>query len=128
VLVISSRSTFANPEVLARRELKIPVIQRAEMLAELMRMKSGHRGRRNARQDDDDVARRRVLREAGRDPTVVVGGKVRTLGTNARLGQGEFLVAEADESDGSFLLLSPIYAIVTNIDPSTSTTSATWRR
>src|SRR5205823_12320077 len=57
-----------------------------------------------------------VLREAGRDPTVVVGGKLRTLGTNARLGQGEFLVAEADESDGTFLLLSPIIAVVTNID------------
>jgi UDP-N-acetylmuramate--alanine ligase len=117
VLVISSAVAFANPEVLRARELKIPVIQRAEMLAELMRMKSGIAVAGTHGKTTTTSLVGAVLREAGRDPTVVVGGKVRTLGTNARLGQGVYLVAEADESDGSFLMLSPIYAIVTNIDP-----------
>jgi UDP-N-acetylmuramate--alanine ligase len=116
VLVISSAVTFANPEVTRARELKIPVIPRAEMLAELMRMKYGVAvaGTHGKTTTTSLVAA--VLREAGRDPTMVVGGKLRALGTNARLGQGEFLVAEADESDGTFLLLSPIVAVVTNID------------
>src|SRR5881296_3920049 len=116
VLVISSAVTFANPEVTRARELKIPVIPRAEMLAELMRMKFGVAvaGTHGKTTTTSLVAA--VLREAGRDPTMVVGGKLRALGTNARLGQGEFLVAEADESDGTFLLLSPIIAVVTNID------------
>ncbi len=116
VLVISSAVTFANPEVTRAREFKIPVIPRAEMLAELMRMKYGVAvaGTHGKTTTTSLVAA--VLREAGRDPTMVVGGKLRALGTNARLGQGEFLVAEADESDGTFLLLSPIVAVVTNID------------
>src|SRR5204862_53824 len=116
VLVISSAVTFANPEASRARELKIPVVPRAEMLAELMRKKYGVAvaGTHGKTTTTSLVAA--VLREAGRDPTVVVGGKLRTLGTNARLGQGEFLVAEADESDGTFLLLSPIIAVVTNID------------
>src|SRR5258705_2200469 len=117
VLVISSAVAFANPEVVRAREFKIPVIQRAEMLAELMRMKTGIAVAGTHGKTTTTSLVGAVLREAGRDPTVVVGGKVRTLGSNARLGTGEFLVAEADESDGSFLLLSPIYAIVTNIDP-----------
>jgi UDP-N-acetylmuramate--alanine ligase len=116
VLVLSSAVTFANPEVARARELKVPVIPRAEMLAELMRMKYGVAvaGTHGKTTTTSLVAA--VLREADRDPTMVVGGKLRTLGTNARLGQGEFLVAEADESDGTFLLLSPIIAVVTNID------------
>jgi UDP-N-acetylmuramate--alanine ligase len=117
VLVMSSAVAFSNPEVVRARELKIPVIQRAEMLAELMRMKTGIAIAGTHGKTTTTSLVGAVLREAGRDPTVVVGGKVRTLGSNARLGQGEFLVAEADESDGSFLHLSPIYAIVTNIDP-----------
>ncbi len=117
VLVMSSAVAFSNPEVVKARELKIPVIQRAEMLAELMRMKTGIAVAGTHGKTTTTSLVGAVLREAGRDPTVVVGGKVRTLGSNARLGTGEFLVAEADESDGSFLHLSPIYAIVTNIDP-----------
>jgi UDP-N-acetylmuramate--alanine ligase len=117
VLVISSAVAFANPEVARARELKIPVIPRAEMLAELMRMKYGIAIAGTHGKTTTTSLLGTVLREAGRDPTVVVGGKLRALGTNARLGQGEILVAEADESDGSFLMLSPIIAVVTNIDP-----------
>ena len=116
VLVISSAVTFANPEVARARELKIPVIPRAEMLAELMRMKYGVAVAGSHGKTTTTSLVAAVLREAGRDPTMVVGGKLRALGTNARLGQGDFLVAEADESDGTFLLLSPIVAVVTNID------------
>jgi len=116
VLVISSAVTFANAEVVRARELKIPVIPRAEMLAELMRMKYGVAVAGSHGKTTTTSLVAAVLREAGRDPTMVVGGKLRALGTNARLGQGEFLVAEADESDGTFLLLSPIIAVVTNID------------
>jgi UDP-N-acetylmuramate--alanine ligase len=117
VLVISSAVTFSNPEVVRAREMKVPVIPRAEMLAELMRMKHGIAIAGTHGKTTTTSLVGTVLREAGRDPTVVVGGKLRALGTNARLGQGEYLVAEADESDGSFLLLSPIIAVVTNIDP-----------
>jgi UDP-N-acetylmuramate--alanine ligase len=116
VLVISSAVTFANPEVTRARELKVPVIPRAEMLGELMRMKYGVAVAGSHGKTTTTSLVAAVLREAGRDPTMVVGGKLRALGTNARLGQGEFLVAEADESDGTFLLLSPIIAVVTNID------------
>jgi len=116
VLVISSAVTFSNPEVVRARDRKIPVIQRAEMLAELMRMKRGVAVAGSHGKTTTTSLIAAVLREAGMDPTVVVGGKLRALGTNARLGQGDFLVAEADESDGTFLLLSPVVAVVTNID------------
>ncbi len=117
VVVTSSAVTSDNPEVVRARALEIPVIPRAEMLAELMRVKTGVAvaGTHGKTTTTSLVAT--VLHEAGLDPTMVVGGKLRTLGTNARLGQGDFLVAEADESDGSFLLLSPTVAVVTNIDP-----------
>ena len=117
VCVISSAVTFANPEVARARELKIPVIPRAEMLAELMRVKYGIAVAGTHGKTTTTSLIEAVLRQAGVDPTVVVGGKLRTLGSNARLGQGKFMVAEADESDGSFLLLPPTLAVVTNIDP-----------
>ncbi len=116
VVVISSAVSGENPEVQEAQRRKIPVIPRAEMLAELMRMKyavavAGAHGKTTT---TSLVAA--VLSGAGLDPTVVVGGRLHSLGTNARLGQGEFLVAEADESDGSFLLLVPTVAVITNID------------
>jgi UDP-N-acetylmuramate--alanine ligase len=117
VVVISSAVKFSNPEVVRARELRIPVIPRAEMLAELMNMKSGLAVAGTHGKTTTTSLLGHVLAEAGLDPTLVIGGKVRGLGTNARLGQGRFLVAEADESDGSFLLLTPSLAVVTNIDP-----------
>ncbi|HEB50785.1 MAG TPA: UDP-N-acetylmuramate--L-alanine ligase [Desulfobulbus sp.] len=118
VVVTSSAIPADNPEVAAAMANHVPVIQRAEMLAELMRLKkygiavAGSHGKTST---TSMVAA--VLAEAGLDPTVVVGGKVDSLGgNNARLGEGEFLVAEADESDGSFLKLSPVIEVVTNID------------
>jgi UDP-N-acetylmuramate--alanine ligase len=117
VVVISSAVRPDNPEVLEAHLRKIPVIPRAEMLAELMRMKYGIAiaGTHGKTTTTSMVAT--VLATAGWDPTAVVGGKLNSLGSNAKLGQGEFLVAEADESDGSFLKLSPTVAVVTNIDP-----------
>ncbi len=117
VVVISSAVKRDNPEVLAARAKKIPVIPRAEMLAELMRMKYGVVVAGTHGKTTTTSLIGTVLAEAEMDPTIVVGGKVWGLGTNAKLGQGEFLVAEADESDGSFLTLSPTIAVVTNIDP-----------
>jgi UDP-N-acetylmuramate--alanine ligase len=103
-------------EVIAAREKQVPVIPRAEMLAELMRLKYGVAiaGAHGKTTTTSLVAT--VLAAGGIDPTVVIGGKLNSLGSNAKLGQGEFLVAEADESDGSFLKLSPTIAVVTNID------------
>jgi len=117
VVVISSAVSPGNAEVVEARRRNIPVIPRAEMLAELMRMKYGVAvaGTHGKTTTTSMVAA--LLAAGGLDPTVVIGGKVNSLGTNAQLGQGEFLVAEADESDGSFLRLSPTIAIVTNIDP-----------
>ena len=117
VVVISSAVKFSNPEVVRARELKIPVIPRAEMLAELMRMKSGLAVAGTHGKTTTTSLLGHVLAQAGLDPTLVIGGMVKGLGSNARLGGGAFLVAEADESDGSFLLLTPNVAIVTNIDP-----------
>ena len=117
VVVISSAVKYANPEVVRARELMIPVIPRAEMLAELMRLKYGIAvaGTHGKTTTTSLVAA--VLAQAHLDPTMVIGGKLNVLGSNARLGQGRFLVAEADESDGTFLLLTPTIVVVTNIDP-----------
>jgi UDP-N-acetylmuramate--alanine ligase len=117
VLVISSAVAYSNPEVVRARDLRIPVIPRAEMLAELMRMKQGVAVAGTHGKTTTTSLIGAVLHEAGRDPTVVVGGRLRGDGTNARIGQGSMMVVEADESDGTFLLLSPIIAVVTNIDP-----------
>jgi UDP-N-acetylmuramate--alanine ligase len=116
VVVISSAVKNDNVEVIAAREKQVPVIPRAEMLAELMRLKYGIAiaGAHGKTTTTSMVAT--VLAAGGIDPTVVIGGKLNSLGTNAKLGQGEFLVAEADESDGSFLKLSPTIAVVTTID------------
>ncbi len=116
VVVVSSAVSLTNPEVLAARDRLIPVIPRAEMLAELMRLKYGIAiaGAHGKTTTTSMVAV--VLAQGGLDPTFVVGGKVTALGSHARLGRGDFLVAEADESDGSFLRLSPSIVTVTNID------------
>jgi UDP-N-acetylmuramate--alanine ligase len=116
VVVTSSAINPRNPEVEEAHKLHIPVIQRAEMLAELMRLKYGIAiaGMHGKTTTTSMVAA--VLAAGGLDPTVVVGGRVDAMGSNARLGRSQYLVAEADESDRSFLKLSPILAIVTNID------------
>lgn len=116
VVVISSAVKFSNPEVLEARKRTIPVIPRAEMLAELMRMKYGVAVAGSHGKTTTTSMIATVLSAAGLDPTMVIGGRVKSLGSNARLGQGEYLVAEADESDGTFLLLTPTIALVTNID------------
>src|SRR5438309_5089770 len=116
VVVTSSAINIGNPEVAKARRLHVPVIRRAEMLAELMRLKYGIAiaGMHGKTTTTSMVAA--VLAAGGLDPTVVVGGRVDAMGSNARLGRSQYLVAEADESDRSFLKLSPIIAIVTNID------------
>ncbi len=116
VVVTSSAVSPHNPEVLEAHARKIPVIQRAEMLAELMRLKYGIAiaGMHGKTTTTSMVAS--VLSAGGLDPTVIVGGRVNALGSNARLGTTQYLVAEADESDRTFLKLSPILAVVTNLD------------
>ena len=116
VVVISSAVSPSNPEVVAARLRLTPVIPRAEMLAELARLKysilvAGAHGKTTT---TSLVAT--VVSEGGLDPTVVIGGKLKSMGSNAKLGQGDYLVAEADESDGSFLKLNPTIAVITNID------------
>jgi UDP-N-acetylmuramate--alanine ligase len=117
VVVLSSAIPEDNPEVRAARSMaKVPVIRRAEMLAELMRLKyavlvAGAHGKTTTTSMVSTV-----LARGGLDPTVVIGGKLNAWGTNAKLGSGDFMVAEADESDGTFLLLPPTIAVVTNID------------
>lgn len=116
-LVVSSAVDEQNAEVQEARRLQIPVIPRGELLAELMRLKYGIAvgGSHGKTTTTSMIAT--ILNHAGLDPTVVVGGKVRTMGgTNARVGRSDFLVVESDESDGSFLKLAPILAVVTNID------------
>jgi UDP-N-acetylmuramate--alanine ligase len=116
VVVASSAVSAANPEIIEARLRRIPVIQRAEMLAELMRLKYGIAvaGMHGKTTTTSMIAA--VLSGGGLDPTVVVGGRVDALGSNARLGTSQYLVAEADESDRSFLKLSPILAVITNLD------------
>ncbi len=116
VLVISSAVPEDNPEVQAARELRIPVVPRAEMLAELMRFRRGIAVAGTHGKTTTTSLTTCLLAEAGMDPTFVIGGLLNAWGSNARLGSGEYLVAEADESDGSFLLLQPVVALVTNID------------
>jgi UDP-N-acetylmuramate--alanine ligase len=117
VVVISSAVKRDNPEVVQARRLAIPVIPRAEMLAELMRLKHGVAVAGSHGKTTTTSLIAAVLDEAAFDPTVVIGGKVNSIGSNARAGEGEYLLAEADESDGSFLKLSPTVAVVTNVDP-----------
>jgi UDP-N-acetylmuramate--alanine ligase len=116
VVVISSAVRADNPEVLEAKRLRIPVIPRAEMLGELMRGRTGIAVAGSHGKTTTTSMLATVLTEAGLDPTLVIGGKVDSLGGNAKLGQGSFLVAEADESDGSFLHLPATFAVVTNID------------
>lgn len=116
VVVTSSAVLPDNPEVVQAKKLKIPVIPRAEMLAELMRLKyavtiAGTHGKTVT-----TSLVSMVLAEGGLDPTVVIGGRLKNIGSSAKLGKGEFIVAEADESDGSFLKLTPTIALLTNID------------
>src|SRR5499427_929591 len=116
VVVISTAVKYSNPEVLEARRRQIPVIARAEMLAELMRMKYGVAVAGSHGKTTTTSIIAAVLSSAGLDPTMVIGGRVHMLGSNAKLGQGEYLVAEADESDGSFLFLSPTISVVTTVD------------
>ena len=116
VLVVSSAISEQNPEVLKARELRIPVVPRAEMLAELMRFRRGIAVAGTHGKTTTTSLTASLLAEAGLDPTFVIGGLLNAWGSHARLGQGEYLVAEADESDGSFLLLQPVVALITNID------------
>ena len=116
VVVASTAIPESNPELLRAHERGIPVIPRAEMLAELMRIKysvavAGAHGKTTTTSMVGEI-----LAHGGLDPTVIVGGRLKALGAHARLGQGPFLVAEADESDGSFLFLSPTIAVITNVD------------
>jgi UDP-N-acetylmuramate--alanine ligase len=115
-VVVSTAVSEDNPEVAAARSRKVPVVPRAQMLAELMRLKQGIAiaGTHGKTTTTSLVAS--ILAEGGMDPTFVIGGRLNAAGANARLGSGDFLVAEADESDASFLFLSPVIAIVTNID------------
>ncbi len=116
VVVTSSAIGPDNPELVAAREARIPVIPRAEMLGELMRFRRGVAIAGTHGKTTTTSLTASVLAEAGYDPTFVIGGQLNAAGANARLGTGQYLVAEADESDGSFLLLSPVIAAVTNID------------
>ncbi len=117
VVVTSSAVQRDNPEVRAARARGVPVIPRAEMLAELMRLKVGVAVAGSHGKTTTTSLVATVLAHAGLDPTAVVGGKLNALGSNAKLGKGDLIVVEADESDGSFLKLTPTIAVITNIDP-----------
>ncbi|BBH51649.1 UDP-N-acetylmuramate--L-alanine ligase [Fluviispira sanaruensis] len=116
VLVISSAINKHNPEIIEAQNLRIPIIHRSEMLAELMRMKYGVIVAGTHGKTTTTSILASSLHHAGLDPTVVIGGKLNSFGSNAKLGKGDLFVAEADESDGSFLRLTPTIAIITNID------------
>ncbi len=116
VLVKSTAIAEDNPEVAKAREMGIPIIPRAEMLAELMRLRTGIAVAGTHGKTTTTSLLATIFTEAGLDPTVIIGGRLNTFGSNARLGEGQYLIAEADESDGSFLCLAPIITIVTNID------------
>jgi len=115
-VVVSTAVKGDNPEVVAARERKIPVVPRAQMLAELMRLKRGIAIAGTHGKTTTTSLVTSILAEGGIDPTFVIGGRLNAAGANARLGSGDFLVAEADESDASFLFLSPVISVVTNID------------
>ena len=115
-VVTSSAVKADNPEVAAARAARVPVVPRAMMLAELMRFKQGIAVAGTHGKTTTTSLIAAILGEAGLDPTCVIGGRLNSIGTNARLGKGEFLVAEADESDASFLYLQPVVSVVTNID------------
>lgn len=116
VLVVSGAVPADNSEVAVARERRIPVVPRAEMLAELMRFRQGIGVAGSHGKTTTTSLLAGILAEGGLDPTFVIGGRLNAYGSNARLGEGRYLVAEADESDGSFLLLQPVIAVVTNID------------
>ncbi|MDH5408696.1 MAG: UDP-N-acetylmuramate--L-alanine ligase [Gammaproteobacteria bacterium] len=116
VVVTSSAVTDENPEVMQARELRIPVVPRAEMLAELMRFRFGIAVAGTHGKTTTTSLTASLLAEGGLDPTFVIGGRLNSAGSNAQLGKGRYLVAEADESDASFMHLQPMMAIVTNID------------
>jgi UDP-N-acetylmuramate--alanine ligase len=115
-VVVSTAVKADNPEVVAARERHVPIVPRAQMLAELMRLKRGIAiaGTHGKTTTTSLVAS--ILAEGGIDPTFVIGGRLNAAGANARLGSGDFIVAEADESDASFLFLSPVISVITNID------------
>lgn len=117
VVVISSAVKRDNPEVVEARRRSVPVIPRAEMLAELMRLKYGIAVAGSHGKTTTTSMIAHLLGAGGLDPTAVVGGKLNNVGSNAKLGKGEYMVVEADESDGSFLAFSPAIAVITNIDP-----------
>ncbi len=115
-VVVSTAVKEDNPEVRMARERRVPVVPRAQMLAELMRIKQGIAIAGTHGKTTTTSLAASCLAEGGLDPTFVIGGRLNSAGANAKLGDGEFLVAEADESDASFLFLSPVVSVVTNID------------
>ncbi len=116
VIVISTAIQDDNPEIIAAKEKRIPIVRRAEMLAELMRFREGIAIAGTHGKTTTTSLAASLLAEGGLDPTFVIGGLLNSVGSNARLGSGKYLVAEADESDASFLFLKPLYTVITNID------------